>query len=191
MTTTPAVPAPPVIPAQFPESFADRLRLIRAIVEHEGTRPTTDHEPSRWQQRAWRTALTTPATGTVLPGRCDTAFCVAGWAIELHPEWTWLHVRPSGRASDDALVLLAAAPGFDSDSGFDFNRVRDAGDVARDLLGLTDDQADALFEAVNSLTTVLAMIDALLEDPSADPDALYDAADRAHQRAAQAGGATP
>jgi len=158
-------PTPPVIPAQFPESFADRLRLVRALVEYEAHRATATGTPSRWEQKTYRAFLADPIPRTDLPGRCDTALCVAGWAIELSPEWRWLHEAPTHDGWDDDLVVPATCPDPDG------NEV-DAWEAGTDILGLTGDQANALFDAENSLQTVLAMIDLLLENPRAEYHAL-------------------
>lgn len=96
-------------------------------------------EPKLWQQDSY-------ATETA----CGTAFCVAGWAAAL--------TRPA------PVVRWGMAWEFKDGAG----KLGDFVDVGMEVLGLTDDQADALFASNNTLKDIEAMRDALAANPDID-----------------------
>lgn len=92
--------------------------------------------------------------------RCGTVFCVAGWAAHLdHAELEW------SKPDDFGQQRLLRAGGV---------AMHHYGAVALDL---TEDQAEQLFHEDNSLATIKAMRDRLVDDVSVGWDALVEIAD--------------
>jgi hypothetical protein len=81
---------------------------------------------------------------------CDTRRCIAGWTIEFSTEWefdTVATVKPVGMSTVEAL---------------DLGEVESVSAAAKEILGLTDDEADYLFfcesndEAIRYLEKLIA-----------------------------------
>lgn len=124
-------------------------RKVWDVVLEEHLRPSGGDNNTRWVQTCWRGVADRqlyhslvfvqhlPAAEAV--GRCGTTMCVAGWAVELSPDAEW--------ASDDPM-----------DDEFDSVRLDDrvihANQAARQLLGISESRAAALFDAGNSIYNV-------------------------------------
>lgn len=112
--------------------------------------------PEKWNQAHW----------AIVPedkGICGTAFCFAGTA---------LHLAYPGA------LLVGGFPSIGADDGLVFESMVlpqvgkvDISEFAETELGLTDEQADVLFDSDNKLPTILRMVAALLDDENVD---LYD-----------------
>lgn len=100
--------------------------------------------PERHDQGTWY-RLPRPEAVDAEPGTdwtCGTSGCLAGWTA-LHADYQpWVDKR--GYVADDARVVR---PG----PGPAYERLVDVHDLARDLLGLTDRQANLLFGGDNAL----------------------------------------
>jgi hypothetical protein len=107
-----------------PELPVPNLPLLRKVLDH------IDAHPDEWNQSTW---------GEVTwASSCGTAFCVAGHALVMSGYTTRLR-----ESSDDELDF------YDSDG----LRVSPSAEACF-LLGLTDGEADWLFDASNSRETV-------------------------------------
>lgn len=131
----------------------EQLELFRRVVKQIET------EPERWRQDAWVSSpafdawqdawsdwyydevffRTQPEPEEIYTSAqvCDTAFCVAGWACALtDPDFEY----SIGSVRKDGEIVGTIE------------------DVARDLLGLTQIQAEQLFEGENTLSDVKTLI---------------------------------
>lgn len=100
--------------------------------------------PDRHDQGAWY-RLPPPVAVDAEPGTdwtCGTAGCLAGWTALHADHEPWLDAN--GRVPDDTLVVR---PG----TGPVHERLVEVRELAADLLGLNDGQADLLFAADNTL----------------------------------------
>lgn len=89
--------------------------------------------------------------------RCETGMCVAGWAAELSGrEWAY----PAGLTEAASLMLAEPGDPFVWATADD-RRVVECFEVARELLGLTDEEAYWLFEAGNTLSDIERIVDEL------------------------------
>ena len=123
---------------------------------------TIETEPTKWHQGSYRTIRQgevssykdhkDPRTGTIRRHRtfevnCETAFCVAGWAVQLGSEDTPIWT--------DSSTLLANE--FDNPDecalGTTYVSAR-----AKRLLGLDEYQAYTLFAGENSLKTIKGIV---------------------------------
>lgn len=102
------------------------VALVRQIVEQ------IEAKPEKWDQGSW-------ATGGV--DECSTRFCFAGWALALSG-----YLDPKGRPNYPA-IKHAVDYGHDFDLSDFVNDYTEFpwGEVAQDLLGFTEHQADILF----------------------------------------------
>jgi hypothetical protein len=167
--TPPAVPSLPAVAAieltEFPA--APNVPLLRA------TFAVIKNHPEHWDQGDWR---------------CSTGMCFAGWASviagaefvvphalldSLEPLEVQGHrVNPQGIAClvrhplaehHCCVVSTSASERLVALTGMRVNA------FAQQALGLTEDQADALFDSGNSLPTLERMVEILIED-GADAD---------------------
>lgn len=114
----------------------ERLRGVREHVLTEA-----------WRQNRW----------AIRSEGCGTAFCAAGWACHANGDrFVWQNAARQTRNPG----TVNAEEAFQVE--VDGVRV-DIFDRAANLLGLTDEQADELFEAHNTLDDVLNIIDTLIE----------------------------
>ena len=114
--------------------------------------------PSEWDQGHW--AISRP-DGTPIAASCATACCLAGKVV----------------ASQGGRFLLESDYGdyqIATTAELPSGRVVDVEDFARDHLGLTYEQAAALFDGDNTITDVRRIIGALLEDPDAEVEGSSD-----------------
>jgi len=117
------------------------------------------NEPDSHDQNVWMTV-----SGPIVPvGRveggvtlsCPTAACVAGWACFLNGDSPFLDAEVAEFCEDDPSVEveLVLADG----------EVRCVESRAQELLGLEDDDALDLFDAVNTRDYVLQRLDVFIE----------------------------
>lgn len=119
------------------------------------TLKTIQANPEQWRQASWRTAGNQveidEKTGRMIqPVTCNTAFCFAGWAVQLGSETTpmwndrvWLWAEPE----DQTTALMVCAR-----------------DRAQRLLGITEDQAEKLFESENRMHDIEHIVEEIKED---------------------------
>lgn len=88
-----------------------------------------DNHPEDWNQKVWGTTVDLPEGNT-----CGTAYCFAGWAVKLAGYEPVFNCGTS-RFAYDAHVA---------------DEVREIAAIARDLLGLTWEQANQLFASHNT-----------------------------------------
>lgn len=74
--------------------------------------------------------------------------CVAGWAVRLHGDWGFLNTTGPGAMAVDAV-------------NFRTGRVADVDDLAAELLGITEDEAEYLFHEAFNRGAVAWLEDAL------------------------------
>lgn len=110
------------------------VKLLRETLAH------IEAEPEKWDQSVYR---------------CETGMCFAGWAVTLDGG------RWKTRPDEDGHALLVAEAEDDEIS----RKMGDihAADRAHRILGLTDGQADALFEGDNTLDDLRAIVNAICE----------------------------
>lgn len=99
-----------------------------------------EEHPKEWRQSTWGRRTA-----------CGTAMCVAGHVAALDKaemQWT---------STDNEQALIAA-------NGTAIFR------YAKESLGLSDGQAEELFDALNSMSTLRALRDALADDVDYDED---------------------
>lgn len=119
--------------------MSPNVALLKATLAHIKAHPET------WEQSDWST-----------PTKCGTAYCFAGWAV-------LLGTGPSGQVDEDDEVPRKALPNEDEiEEHFD-DAPASAGYVhvavaARHLLGLTHDDAEALFGGGNELADLEHMV---------------------------------
>ena len=114
---------------------------------------TIEADPARWNQANWRTATMKQQADSVKTGMievdCKTAFCVAGWAVQLgsedKPVWVDTSNIKANEHDDPAFVSPV-------------NKVISAEDRATRLLGLDYDVASRLFNGSNTWRTVKAIV---------------------------------
>lgn len=110
--------------------------LLRKTLEH------IEHHPKEWNQAEWR---------------CGSGMCFAGWACTFDGgQWAFDAANPGVQGVQD---LLIAEP---EDAAFAWT-VADRSVVHTEerairVLGLTDDQADALFAGSNTLDDLRRMV---------------------------------
>lgn len=127
------------------------IPLLRKVVDwaaHEDA--LADRDPfylPRWVQSTWRT----PAYDA--SRRCETAFCIAGYTVEASPTARWASDDP-----EDALYYSALLDGGDG-------LPHHAQQAAQRLLGITHDQADGLFHALNTLDDVRRVASRIAGEP--------------------------
>lgn len=126
------------------------VALLDKVMEH------IKNDLEHWNQRQWRTGpdndpfgerqdraqLVTVDGKDVLPVTCDTAFCFAGWAVQLSatPERPALWANVDDLWADD-----------EDDQYFNYESLIPAEERARQLLGLDVTQAGWLFDGDNDL----------------------------------------
>lgn len=131
------------------------LPLLRKVLNH------IDEHPEEWNQQNWMTRFSPllNAGDTVDVGyrkvtvpACGTAFCIAGHALHMsgyefsnYPEKNKSYWELGAKISSEALDLPGAGVGA---SGIATS------EAAEKLLGLTPDEAFALFAASNTRSTV-------------------------------------
>jgi hypothetical protein len=116
----------------------------------------------QWDQRLWGIQVDVPTSSFE---SCGAAFCFAGWTAKLDGcDMDW-----RSDATGNVKVLESVRPAHTI-------RWRAVWEYAAESLGITEAQADQLFNASNSLATIKAMIDALDEDPEVYWETLSDLA---------------
>jgi hypothetical protein len=117
----------------------------------------------RWDQSVWRELndYDGPAAD-VSTDRCKTAMCFAGWAVELDG-CRWLERTP-GEHGD--LLLARKSDSADEVFFIGGKPLTTALRRARQILGLSHQQAGNLFSGDNSLKDIRAFIDALKAESS-------------------------
>ena len=137
------------------------LRKVTEWVEAEGAK--SEHDPSRsWFQGVWRgfkvacqgNLLDVVAGGERISAdhyRCGTAYCFAGYTMELAEGWQWAKYDDEGNLTDDEVVHVDRP-----------NDVIPVATAARRELGLTTREAADLFTGYNSVATIRAQVDAVL-----------------------------
>lgn len=117
-----------MMPISETEINVPLLRKAVEWVEEQNALPLTTRQ---WDQTSWVTPEQIRIVDDNLAAGCGTAYCVAGWlAAQQHPE-----LMHSSCAIVGDMKLHSS-------------------DVARELLGITDDQADVLFASTNSAADV-------------------------------------
>lgn len=115
--------------------------LLRKTLEH------IQHHPEHWDQLAYRHFLYPEGVKirkTINPAiECGTAMCFAGWACDISGV-TW-------RDHTTSAILD------------EHGQIKSANDEARDLLGLTDRQAVALFDTGNTIADLERIVDDIIE----------------------------
>jgi hypothetical protein len=110
-------------------------------------------EPKAWLQSAWMTDL-----AKVVPNECGTAYCFGGHAVVLYG-----NVLDMGERGN----LVHPLPGDDVDPDETWREngrpVMETWDYARTVLGLTEDQADALFNMYNELDDLRRIVTSICE----------------------------
>ena len=119
--------------------------LLDAVIEQ------ISKDKKHWDQGSWRDEpisadqpdLVTERGKKVLPITCGTSFCFAGWAVQIGSETKpkWANTYALWANSHDNLADIE-------------NGTITASDRARRLLGLTIEQAGALFSGSNSLREI-------------------------------------
>jgi hypothetical protein len=94
-----------------------------------------------WNQQKWVDINT-----------CGTAFCYAGWALHLTG---WQAVRLKDEGTPDHLSEVMVKDGR-------ILRWMEIGAAARDLLGLTNEEADALFAEENTIEDLKELVDSIV-----------------------------
>lgn len=129
------------------------VALLRQVRDHIAA------HPEQWNQEFWRSG-----------GRCETAYCFAGWTAEL-AGGTWMLDNP-GASPVRSPYLTVDPADLKSDVMRDAlgKRAVHASRRATRLLGLTGEEADNLFAPGNStldrLDAALAPIFARAGEPS-------------------------
>jgi len=119
---------------------------------------TVETDQEHWDQTTWRTPTKAKASACgcivpkVLPVECDTAFCFAGWAVQLGSEQTPVWVSEG--------TLLATEEEQNLPGGC---AIISASERAERLLGITTSQANDLFKAGNSLGTLKFLVSRIKE----------------------------
>lgn len=108
------------------------VKLLRETLAH------IEAEPRKWYQPDWR---------------CGTGMCFAGWAVTL-AGGQWKH--GPDEAGSDLLVVEPGDSEFDRRVGSTMAMTR-----AQRLLGLTEDQADELFDGSNDLDNLRRIVEGL------------------------------
>ena len=117
-----------------------------------------DAHPEDWEQSTWR---------------CGSGMCFAGWAATLNDrEWV---DTPDGQYSTHVVVPPgfpysgpAPRPLINEGKAVEGEYTVSVSTAAQYDLGLTSSQADAMFSGSNSRETLHKMVDALLENETAD-----------------------
>ena len=97
-----------------------------------------------WEQSWWRSFINEDEQG-----RCNTAYCFAGWKCELDGV-TWAHGPEDGYEGDSDLIILPTG-------------MTNASTYAIDALGLTWEQAMQLFDSENTLDDLRRIVAKLCE----------------------------
>lgn len=127
-----------------------------------------ERHPEHWDQRDWR---------QVADNRCGTAMCFAGWAAHLDGG-RWIS------DPDDSLAEYLTPVADDrrrdiitpADHWLELpGSVIGADKRATRILGITEEQAEVLFDEDNSLATLVRLVNALCSDPDADLEEVLDA----------------
>lgn len=105
------------------------VERLRTVLEHITANPEL-HNQAVWGRRWSRSG-----------GACDTAHCVAGWAVEFDKRFDirW--------RNDNLMPTLAVAEYATDESGHE-HHIRQ---LAQDLFGFTRSQANVFFDSTNSL----------------------------------------
>lgn len=172
----------PLRSASAPVLNKSLLRDTLDVVQQEYVRRELD-EPSRWTQAEWRLPEFVRVEDGE-PDRCGSAMCFAGWAAQLDGGH-WLLEKEADRrvfpwASNDLLLAAADDPAdrvirvlqhlpYGQTEVF----ATSARDRAMRLLGLTQLEADRLFDGVNSAMRLTFLVERLL----AGEAITYDASD--------------
>lgn len=123
-------------------------------------------DPDSYCQRAWRRAQ---GPGPV--NKCGTAFCFAGWAVELNGDAKWVSDDPLKKGFQ-VLAPVKDDPGTDvllynrlfANGELPFLGVRPQ-DRAQRLLNISKADADYIFDAARSLDEIRMRIESLLGRP--------------------------
>lgn len=122
----------------------DLLDTVLDIVSHPEKMP----EGTGWYQGDWvrpsRLIWKETADGSVRAGMCGTSMCFAGWVVYL-----------DGYTEYDHGTAVSAMVNPTTGLGVRYSRIRD---YAKDRLGLTESQADDLFDADNDLEDLVTEI---------------------------------
>lgn len=112
-------------------------------------------KPSEWDQKHWAAVdWVAKMVGVTVPVDCGTACCFAGKAV----------ARAGGK------FLISPSSGVAFHAELNGRRVN-VSDTAREILGITEDQADALFHSGNKLEDLERIVQAIKEgDPRPDYD---------------------
>jgi hypothetical protein len=120
---------------KMPELDVPLLRKAVEWVQAEAQKPPRESE---WYQGEWR------AKGIEVGRTCGTVYCVAGYVAEVTgTEWGW----PVG----DCLSVVSESGQF-------------ASVIAQDALGLSEDEADELFDGDNTAKDVLRIARNICEE---------------------------
>ncbi len=141
----------------------DYPELNRQLLERIVNWALAPEQSRAWDQMSYLDAAPTPVEVDTPSGRhvCGTTACIAGWAV-------------LDQASDAQLVsvdyegiaeVLLVSTNVDA-AGKSYSQLRtfsiDVESRARELLGLTQDEADALFDPDNDENDVRRITDAIL-----------------------------
>ena len=103
--------------------------------------------PGVWDQASWM--------HTTKRSECGTAGCIAGWAVSLTDQYDMIFERHEETTDADLHVDTVV----DRVTGKrEFLEV-----VARRELGLTEDEAEMLFDGINGYRTIIALCESIAE----------------------------